>query len=75
MACEVKFGGWFISSGSLEDVRGKISDMKSRTPGRKLEYAMSAFTFLSRTEQEGEGVIKRLAVGPKHITVVKEGKR
>ena len=61
--------GWFISSGSLDEVREKISDMKSRTHGRKLEYAMYAFTLLSRTEQEGEDMVKRLATGnPSTIT-------
>ncbi len=52
---------WFMSGSSLEETRQKISDMKRRLEGRKIEYATYAFTLVTQTEQEGEDLVKKLA--------------
>lgn len=53
---------WFMSSGSVEEVRQKVSDMKKRLEARKLEYAMYAFTLVAQNERGGENLVRKLAV-------------
>lgn len=51
---------WFISAGSVEEIRQKIADMKSRVGRRKLEYATYTFVIATQIDKEAEELVKKL---------------